>query len=237
MMSTDNTIKNDQKSILAIGHNWNSGEALEPRSVTNPIHAHTLDRTNVLKPDVEGEAPGAIVIEIDDAYALSDTLELIGTLREKYAELVVITNINYNSPHAKIECYRAGADHCIYAPNDPDKKAELISVLFDSPEWRPSIRLTLDQTCLHLSDDKLKLDLAYQEMKVLDALINAQGNILHHDSIAEAMGLNIRLYDSRVLEKSISRLRNKIKRNFGINIIHSVRGYGYRLLRGIMSAK
>lgn len=113
----------------------------------------------------------------------------------------------------------------------------MISVLFESPEWRPSIRLTLDQTCLHLSDDKLKLDLAYQEMKVLDALINAQGNILHHDSIAEAMGLNIRLYDSRVLEKSISRLRNKIKRNFGINIIHSVRGYGYRLLRGVMSAK
>ncbi|MFD2883365.1 hypothetical protein ACFS4T_13100 [Pseudomonas lini] len=73
--------------------------------------------------------------------------------------------------------------------------------------------MTLDQTCLHLYNDEYKLDLAYQEMKALDALINAEGNILHHDSMAESMGLNIKLYDSRVLEKSISRLRNKNQKN------------------------
>ncbi|WP_256351701.1 helix-turn-helix domain-containing protein, partial [Pseudomonas gingeri] len=41
--------------------------------------------------------------------------------------------------------------------------------------------------------------------------------------------------DSRALEKSISRLRGKIKSHYGSNIIQSIRGYGYKLSRGLAS--
>jgi DNA-binding response OmpR family regulator len=235
MMSTESKTENSQRSILAIGRTWRSTEKLRQLFVPNLTHVYTLDHPNPPSLDIETQTLDTVLIDIESPSTLNDCLALIKKLRTNPAELAIIVAINYRSPNTKIECYLAGADHCINVPNDQDEKARLLSELLETPEWQPSVKLTLDQTCLHLYNDEYKLDLAYQEMKALDALINAEGNILHHDCMAESMGLNIKLYDSRVLEKSISRLRNKIKKHFGINIIHSVRGYGYRLLRGVVS--
>jgi DNA-binding response OmpR family regulator len=234
-MSTESKIENSQRGILAIGRTWRSTEKLEQLFASKLTNIYTLDYPNLLSPDIETKKLDTVLIDIESSSALNDSLALIKKLRIPQTELAIIVAINYRSPHAKIECYLAGADHCINVPNDQDEKTRLIAELLETPEWQPTVKLTLDQTCLHLYDNDYKLDLAYQEMKALDALINAEGNILHHDCMAESMGLNIKLYDSRVLEKSISRLRNKIKKHFGINIIHSVRGYGYRLLRGVVS--
>jgi len=71
-------------------------------------------------------------------------------------------------------------------------------------------------------------------MKVLEALI--QNRLLSHNEIASVMGLNTKYYDSRALEKSISRLRSKIKAHYGENIIQNIRGYGYKLSRGLICA-
>lgn len=236
-MNTESTIENYQRGILAIGRTWRSTEKLKQLCAPNFTHFHTLDYPASPKLDIDTQTLDAILIEIESPSTLNSCLELIKQLRAEHVKPSIVATINYRSPHAKIECYLAGADHCIAVPNDHDEKTQLISTLFNSPDWQPTTKLTLDQTCLHLYSPEQKIDLAYQEMKALDALIHAQGNILHHDGMAESMGLNIKLYDSRVLEKSISRLRNKVKKNFGVNIIHSVRGYGYRLLRGVVSEK
>ncbi len=236
-MNTNTMLENNQRGILAIGRTWRSTEKLEQLFAPNFTHIHTLDHPPTSALDIDTRALDAILIEIESPSTLNDDLTLIKKLRTEHVKPAIVVAINYRSPHTKIECYLAGADHCITVPNDPNEKTALISTLFKSPEWQSTTTLTLDQTCLHLYNNEHKLDLAYPEMKALDALINAQGHILHHDCMAESMGLNIKLYDSRVLEKSISRLRNKVKKNFGINIIHSVRGYGYRLLRGVISVK
>lgn len=237
MMSTESKIENSQRSILAVGRAWRSTEKVRQLFVSDLTHVYTLDHPSPLSLDIETQTFDTVLIDIESPSILGDCLALIKKLRMAPTELTIIVAISFRSPHTRIECYLAGADHCINVPNDQDEKTRLISALLDPPEWQPGIKLILDQTCLHLYSDNYKLDLAYQEMKALDALINAEGNILHHDCMAESMGLNIKLYDSRVLEKSISRLRNKIKKHFGINIIHSVRGYGYRLLRGVVSVQ
>ncbi|UVL00673.1 winged helix-turn-helix domain-containing protein [Pseudomonas sp. B21-048] len=231
MMSNDIKIENSQGGILAIGRTWRPTEKLFQFVLPNITNVYTLEDPHTLSVDT----PDTVLIDIESSSVFNDCLALIKQIRATSTELAIIMAINYRSPHIKTECYRAGADHCIQVPNDQDEKARLLSELLETPEWLTRIKLTLDPTCLHLYNAEYKLDLAYQEMKALDALINAEGNILHHDCMAESMGLNIKLYDSRVLEKSISRLRNKIKKHFGINIIHSVRGYGYRLLRGVVS--
>ncbi|WP_237884433.1 winged helix-turn-helix domain-containing protein [Pseudomonas sp. PGPR40] len=235
-MNTESKIENSQRDTLAIGHTWRSAEKLRQLFAPNLTHIYTLDHSNQPSLDIETRTLDTVLIDIESPSLLNDCLALIKKLRASPEELAIIVAINYRAPHTKIECYMAGADHCINVPNDQAEKARLLSELLETPEWQSSVKLTLDPTCLHLYNNQYKLDLAYQEMKALDALINAEGNILHHDCMAESMGLNIKLYDSRVLEKSISRLRNKIKKHFGINIIHSVRGYGYRLLRGVISA-
>ncbi|MCU1753118.1 winged helix-turn-helix domain-containing protein [Pseudomonas sp. 6D_7.1_Bac1] len=236
-MNTESKIENNQRGILAIGRTWRTSEKLRQLFIPHFTPVYILDHPTPLELDIDTQTLDAILIEIESPSTLDDSLELIKKLRAAHVKPTIVVAINYRSPHAKIECYLAGADHCINVPNDQDEKTRLMSTLFTSTDWKPTTTLTLDQTCLHLYNNEHKIDLAYQEMKALDALINAEGHILHHDCMAESMGLNIKLYDPRVLEKSISRLRNKVKKNVGINIIHSVRGYGYRLLRGVVSVK
>ncbi len=86
--------------------------------------------------------------------------------------------------------------------------------------------------CLY--GDGKKLEISFVEMRVLDALI--QNRLLSHNEIAGVMGLNTKYYDSRALEKSISRLRSKIKAHYGENIIQNIRGYGYKLSQGLICA-
>ncbi len=92
----------------------------------------------------------------------------------------------------------------------------------------------LDQDRMCLYGAGKKLEISFVEMKVLEALI--QNRLLSHNEIAEVMGLNTKYYDSRALEKSISRLRSKIKAHYGDNIIQNIRGYGYKLSRGFIHA-
>ena len=119
--------------------------------------------------------------------------------------------------------------------NDLKENAETLSGIFTSPEWLNNDTLLLDPTRMCLIGNGKKLEVSFAEMKILEAFSQTRSLILSHDEIARVMGLNINFYDPRALEKSISRLRGKIKGVYGTNAIQSIRGYGYRLIRGLIS--
>lgn len=237
MMNTESNTKGTHQNILDTEHAWAS--TVQPKQLAAPnlvpfYPANTKAPANCatnFKPE------DLTVITIDRPAKLNKGLQLIREVRGKYCNQAILAILNFHAPQAKIECYLAGADHCITAASDHEQYQSLITRLLDSYEWQPSVRLTLDQLCLHLCNGPQKLELSYPEVQVLHALITAQGHILDHHCMAESMDLNIRIYGPQILEKAISRLRGKVKKNFGINIIHSVRGYGYRLLRGVVSLK
>ena len=72
-------------------------------------------------------------------------------------------------------------------------------------------------------------------MTIIDALIKAPEHVMSQDSIAKTLDPKIIFYDPRALEKTISRLRTKIRKAYNIELIISVRAYGYRLRRGTVS--
>jgi DNA-binding response OmpR family regulator len=143
--------------------------------------------------------------------------------------------ITFASTLSKTKYYLAGADYCIKViETSPEKKLNLFDAFLSESARLNQCDLILDQDRMCLYGDGKKLEISFVEMKVLDALI--QRRLLSHNEIAEVMGLNTKYYDSRALEKSISRLRSKIKAHYGENIIQNIRGYGYKLSRGLICA-
>ncbi|MFW6753965.1 winged helix-turn-helix domain-containing protein [Pseudomonas glycinae] len=177
----------------------------------------------------------AIFIIIDSPQALEDNLALVENLRNDNLKPIICAVITGRGAHNKIKYFLAGADFCIKLNTLSDESAELLGEFFDSEEWQRDISLVLDPTRICLSDTSKKLDISFAEMKILQAFAQTGNHILSHDEIASIMGLNTQFYDPRALEKSISRLRGKIKDVYGTNAIQSIRGYGYRLMRGLIS--
>lgn len=177
----------------------------------------------------------AIFIIIDTPQALEDNLALVENLRADNLKPIICTVITGRGAYSKIKYHLAGADFCIKLNTLADEGAELFGEFFSSEEWLRDIDLVLDPTRICLSDTSQKLDISFAEMKILEAFAQTSNHILSHDEIASIMGLNSNFYDPRALEKSISRLRGKIKDVYGTNAIQSIRGYGYRLMRGLIS--
>lgn len=177
----------------------------------------------------------AIFLIIDSPQALEDNLALVENLRSDNLKPIICAVITGRGAFNKIKYYLAGADICIKLNTLSEDGAELLAEFFSSEEWQRDINLTLDPTRICLVDKSKKLDISFAEMKILEAFAQTGNHILSHDEIAGIMGLNTNFYDPRALEKSISRLRGKIKDMYGTNAIQSIRGYGYRLLRGLIS--
>ncbi|MCU0074767.1 winged helix-turn-helix domain-containing protein [Pseudomonas koreensis] len=177
----------------------------------------------------------AIFIVIDSPQALEDNLALVENLRNDNSKPIICAVITGRGAHNKIKYFLAGADFCIKLNTLSDDGTEPLGEFFDSEEWQRDISLVLDSTRICLSDASRRLDISFAEMKILQAFAQTGNHILSHDEIAGIMGLNTHFYDPRALEKSISRLRGKIKDVYGTNAIQSIRGYGYRLMRGLIS--
>lgn len=237
MMDTENSTRGTTKNLLATDQAWVLTEPPIQLPTANLTQTYLISAKDTYGHPANFQAASIVVVTIDRPATLDKGVQLIKDIRNLPSMQPVLAILNYRVLQAKVECYWAGADHCITANNNPEQLQSLINSLILSEEWQPTLRLTLDEHCLHLCNGAQKLELTYQEVQVLHALVNTQGNILHHHSMAELMDLNIRIYGPHILEKAVSRLRNKVKKNFGVNIIHSVRGYGYRLLRGVVSLK
>ena len=119
---------------------------------------------------------------------------------------------------------------------DPLEKQALLSRTFEESHWLTNTRLTLDRTRLLLCSATSKIEISYTEMTIIDALAKAPQHVLSQDSIAKTLDPNIVFYDPRALEKTISRLRTKIKKAYNLELIFSVRAFGYRLRRGTITA-
>ncbi|MCF4997152.1 winged helix family transcriptional regulator [Pseudomonas syringae] len=228
----------DEPSVLTLGRTCAVAEhfrALVERHVQRDM---TLEVDSYTSSSNNNERSGpyrAIFIVIDGSQALEDSLALIERLRTENVKPIICAVITGRGSFNKIKYYLAGADFCIKLNALSEDGSELLAEFFNSEEWQRDTNLLLDPTRICLLDASKKLDISFVEMKILEAFAQTGNHILSHDQIASIMGLNTNFYDPRALEKSISRLRGKIKDMYGTNAIQSIRGYGYRLMRGLIS--
>jgi len=229
---------NDEPGVLTLSRTRGVADqfrALLAKHVRSDMALDTDAYTSSCKHHEHTGSYRAIFIVIDSPQALEDNLALVENLRTDNLKPIICAVITGRGAFNKIKYFLAGADFCIKLNTLSDEGAELLGEFFNSEEWQRDINLTLDPTRICLSGTSKKLDISFAEMKILEAFAQTGNHILSHDEIANIMGLNTNFYDPRALEKSISRLRGKIKDMYGTNAIQSIRGYGYRLMRGLIS--
>ena len=178
----------------------------------------------------------AFFIEAGHPDSINDSLELVKKVRLVNHNACIFILATNSKTFSSVNYYLAGADHCIKLPSDADEKTKLLSRTLDDSHWKKTTQLFLDRTRLLLSSRTNKLEISYTEMTIIDALLRAPNHALSQDDIAKTLDPNIVFYDPRALEKTISRLRTKIKKSYSLELIFSVRAFGYRLRRGTVSA-
>ena len=177
----------------------------------------------------------AFFIEAGHPDSINDGLELVKKVRLVNHTACIFILATNTKAFSSINYYLAGADHCIKLPSNADEKSKLLSRMLDDSHWKKTTQLFLDRTRLLLSSSASKLEISYTEMTIIDALLRAPNHALSQDDIAKTLDPNIVFYDPRALEKTISRLRTKIKKAYALELIFSVRAFGYRLRRGTVS--
>lgn len=179
----------------------------------------------------------AVFIEVDTPDNINDSLELVKHIRLSNQLTCIFILVTHSKSFTSINYYLAGADYCIKLPAAPLDQSALLSRTLADSHWKTTTQLTLDRTRLLLSSASSKLEISYTEMTIIDALIQAPQHVLSQDSIAKTLDPNIVFYDPRALEKTISRLRTKIKKAYNLELIVSVRAFGYRLRRGTVTGQ
>lgn len=229
----------EETGVLTIGRTRTLAEGfrqLVASHVDNDIPIDTMCYSHLSRKNKHPGSYRAIFVIVDSPHAFIESLSVVENIRAENLTPIILVAITGRGTYNKIKYYLAGADHCIKFNSVPEENQDMLAEFFNSPEWQREINLVLDPTRMCLHGAEQKLEISFSEMKVLEALTQTRNHILSHDEIAKVMGLNINFYDPRALEKSISRLRGKIKNMCGSNAIQSIHGHGYRLSRGLISS-
>ncbi len=179
----------------------------------------------------------AIFFEIYSPDSINHCIELIKKTRLFNKSACIFILVTHSKSFSSINCYIAGADHCLKLPTDASEKLRLLTRALHESHWKSPTQLYLDRTRLLLCSTTEKLEISYTEMTIINALIHAPEHVMSQDSIAKTLDPNIVFYDPRALEKTISRLRTKIKKTYGLELILSVRAFGYRLRRATVKVQ
>lgn len=173
----------------------------------------------------------AVFIEVNAPESLNESIEMVKYIRLSNQSACIFILVTHTKSFSSTSCHLNGADHCLKLPADANERRSLLARTVHESHWKSPYRLTLDRTRLYLSDSAIKIEISYTEMIILSALLKAHQHVMSQDEIAKALDPNVIFYDPRALEKTISRLRIKIKKSFSLELIFSVRAYGYRLRR------
>jgi DNA-binding response OmpR family regulator len=235
MISAGCKLKEQGTAVLVFGRTGALAENLKQLIVSDALCVDALSYCTPLEQVANIGSVQVVIIEVNTSSDFKEVIEFVTKVRLQNLSAQISLVFAYSGTIPKVQCYLAGADHCIKLPVDHYEKTSLLSEMFENFESESEVRLILDQARLCLFGLAKKLEISYSEMQILQALINAKEYILSHDDVAKALDLNIKFYDPRALEKTMSRLRGKIKKTYDINAIHNVRGFGYRLCRGVIS--
>ncbi len=169
----------------------------------------------------------------DNARVLAEIVRLRAL--SKRTVLLLVVHGCYRS--VRLDYLKAGVDVVVQGGHRCEAE---ISVILDRLYKNArgfDFLLLLDTLRLQLTSGDRTVELSYSEMAALRALLRDTAHVLSYDQLATTFGMSSPYYDRGALSKSVSRLRTRIHSVFGVNLIESIRGYGYRLNRGLLDVK
>ncbi|MDA8383863.1 MAG: response regulator transcription factor [Betaproteobacteria bacterium] len=194
--------------------------------------------------DVAGNGRDGLFLATDSAYDLLivdrmlpvlDGLALVKTLRGADVQTPVLFLTTLGGIDDRVEGLEAGGDDYLVKPFAFAELAARVQALGRRPPVQQEI------TALQVADLEMNLvtrrvtrrgkpiDLQPREFRLLEYLMRHAGEVVTRTMLLETVWDFHFDPKTSVVETHISRLRNKIDRDFDMPLIHTVRGAGYCL--------
>ena len=180
-----------------------------------------------------GETYGVLII--DRMVPAIDGLSVVKAVRAAGVETPVIFLTAMDGVDDRVEGLEAGGDDYLVKPF---AMTELLARVAALGRRAP---LGADLTVLRVADLELdllrrsatragrRIELQAQEFKLLEYLMHHAGEIVTRTMLLENVWSFHFDPRTNVIESHMSRLRSKVDRGFGSELIHTVRGSGYRI--------
>jgi DNA-binding response OmpR family regulator len=141
----------------------------------------------------------------------------------------------------RVEGLDRGADDYMGKPFEfPELFARLRALVRRGQESRPAALvcgdLVIDPATHVVARDGARIEVTAKEFALLEYLARHSGGVLSREQLIEAVWDESYRGDSNLVDVYVRRLRNKIDRPFGRASLETVRGVGYRLVKGATGA-
>jgi len=162
-----------------------------------------------------------------------DGLAIVKTIRVAGLKVPVLMLTNLGGINDRVEGLEAGADDYLVKPFAFAELLARINALARRPPIAPAVPvlkvadLELDRLKRTVTRGGRQIELQPQEFKLLEYLMRNAEQLVTRTMLLENVW-DFR-FDPRtsVVETHISRLRAKVDREFGVELIHTLRGSGY----------
>ena len=160
--------------------------------------------------------------------------EVLRTLRDRGVDTPVLILTAQDAVESKVQALRTGADDYVTKPFAFEELLARVEALYRRPRdiALPVLKvedMEIDTGKHEVRRNSTVLDLTPKEYSVLEYLARNAGRVMTRTLITEyAWGYH---FDpgTNVVDVVINRLRKKVDQEFGVKLIHTVRGVGYVL--------
>ncbi len=175
------------------------------------------------------------ILVIDRMLPGLDGLSLVRALRAVGSKVPVIFLTSLGGVDDRVDGLNAGGDDYLIKPFAFSELMARVNALARRPHLRDA------ETILHVADLEMDLiarkvtrgddviDLQPREFRLLEVLMRNKGRVLTRTMLLERVWSFHFEPKTSVVETHISRLRTKIDRPYGHELIHTVRGSGYTM--------
>lgn len=135
----------------------------------------------------------------------------------------------------RVEGLECGADDYLVKPFAATELVARVAALARRPPTVDAVTtlrvadLELDLLKRTVSRAGHRIDLQAQEMKLLEYMMRHKGEVVTRTMMLENVWAFHFDPQTNLIESHMSRLRAKIDRGFGVDLIHTIRGSGYRI--------
>ncbi len=180
-------------------------------------------------------AKGYDVLVVDRMLPGRDGLSIIRVLRADGRNTPALVLSALGEVDDRVEGLRAGGDDYLvkpYAFSELLARLEALARRVQPAEIRNRLKvadLELDLLAHKVTRDGRTIRLQPRELRLLEYLMRHAGQVVTRSMLLEHVWDFHFDPGTNVIDTQISRLRSKIDKGFGIPLLHTVRGRGYRL--------
>ena len=167
-----------------------------------------------------------------------DGISIIGKLREQGNNTPVLILSALSSIDERVRGLRSGGDDYLSKPFAFPELLARVEVLLRRPVSGAEVTqmqvadLVLDKRNMRVTRNSRVISLQPREFRLLEYLMRHEGQVVTRTMLLEAVWDYHFDPQTNVIDVQISRLRNKIDKDFTLVLIHTLRGTGYILCAG-----